>query len=154
MSATRSIWTDCRRLLIVFPYTEESNYKEYRKALDIMLNESNVVDLKLVVVLPDSVKKETMPQHKLIHYLSNKDFNLFGRLKDDTFDTVMVQPYDMLLWFQVENKKLAKLLSGAHATWKVGICSDYAFFNLKGDCRSEYPLEIVNFAKRLLEKIS
>jgi hypothetical protein len=66
----------------------------------------------------------------------------------------MVQPYDMLLWFQVENKKLAKLLSGAHATWKVGICSDYAFFNLKGDCRSEYPLEIVNFAKRLLEKIS
>lgn len=154
MSATRSIWTDCRRLLIVFPYSDEASYKEYRKALDRMLNDSNVVDLKLVVVLPDSVKKETMPVHKLIHYLSNKDFNLFGKLKDDSFDTVMVQPYDMLLWFEVEHKKLAKLLSGSHAARKVGIGADYDFFDLQGTANSDNPQEIVNFAKALLEKIS
>ena len=154
MDSLRSIWTDCRRLLIVFPYKDETYYKEYRKALDKMLNESNVVDLKLVVVLPDSIKKETMPQHKLIHYLSNKDFNFFGKLKDDSFDAVLVQPYDMLLWFEVENKRLAKLLARTHATWKVGIGSDYDFFMLQGECRSENPQEIVSFAKLLLEKIS
>lgn len=154
MGKNGNIWQDCKRLLIVFPYTDEVVYKDYRKALDVLLNDSNVQDLKLVVVLPDTVKKESLQPHKLIHFLSLKDFNFFGKLKDPTFDSVLAQPYDLMLWLQLENKKVLKLMQNVHAAWKIGVNADADLFHVEVDTASDKPAEIVNFAKQTLEKIT
>ena len=154
MNASGNIWQDCKRLLIVFPYTDEVVYKEYRKALDVLLNDSNVQDLKLVVVLPDNIKKESLQPHRLIHFLSLKEFNFFGKLKDASFDTVLAQPYDLMLWLQLENKRVVKLMQNVHATWKIGVNADADFFDVEVDTASDKPAEIVNFAKQTLEKIT
>lgn len=154
MTGTRNIWSDTKRLIIIFPYLNEENYNGYRSALDKILNESNVVELKIVVVLGDSVKKETLKQHKLIHYLSPKDISMFGKIKDENLPQILVQPYDTLLWFNEADKKIFKVLSTLHAKWKIGINTDLDFFHVCVKSESQNPSEIVSFAKNTIEKIS
>jgi len=150
----KNIWLDCRKLLVVFPFKNEANFKEYRTALDKLLNESKVNELRIVVSVPDSVKKEDLQQHKLIQYISSKDFNFFGKLKELDLETTLVQPYDLLLWLEVENDKLFKLFSRVNAKNKIGVNATSDQFTIQVNCNSENPMEIVNFAKNTLEKIS
>lgn len=154
MSESKNIWNQTKRLLIVFPYRDEVNFKNYRLALDKLLNESNVQDLKIVVILPNSIKKDTLQQHKLIQYLAPKEISFFGKMKDDTLNTLLVQPYDTLLWLEVEDKKILKLISKVQVKWKVGVNTSVDYFNIQTDCQSENPEEIVNFAKQIIEKIA
>lgn len=153
MSVSKTIWQECKRLIIVLPYSSDVNYKNYRSALDVALNKSNVVELKIIVVLNDSVKKETLQEHKLIRYLSAKDISFFGKIKDENLIKTLAQPYDALLWFEVENAKIAKLLSGIHAKWKIGVNTSLDQFNLRLNSQTENPVEIVNFAQNILEII-
>lgn len=154
MSKEKNIWTDCKKLLVVFPFKNETNFKEYRLALDKLLNESNVNELKIVVSVPDSVKKEELQQHKLIQYISSKDFSFFGKLKDLDLETTLVQPYDLLLWLEVENDKLKNIFLKVNANTKIGVNASADLFTIQVNTNSQNPIEIVNFAKNTLEKIS
>jgi len=145
---------DTKKLLIVFPYRDENQFKSYRTALDHLLNDSNVRELNIIVVIPDSVKKESLTEHKLIAYLSPKDISLFGKVKDEKFNNIAAQPYDTFLWFEENNSKISKLLAGIHAKWKIGINSSLDNFTIQTNCKSENPGEMVNFAKNTLEKIT
>ena len=51
-------WTSVKNLTVVLSYRNEERYTQFRKALDMMLNDSEVQDLWLVVVLPGGMKKE------------------------------------------------------------------------------------------------
>lgn len=154
MSESKNIWSQTKRLIIVFPYRDEVNFKNYRLALDKLLNESNVQDLKIVVALTNSIKKEALQQHKLIHYLSPKEISFFGKMKDDTLNTVLAQPYDTLLWLEVEDKKIVKLFSKVHVKWKIGVNTSSNYFDIQTNCQSKKPEELVNFAKEIIEKIA
>lgn len=154
MAETRNIWSDTKRLIIIFPYLNEENYNAYRSALDKILNESNVVELKIVVILDNHVKKDMLKQHKLIHYLSPKDISMFGKIKDENFPRILVQPYDTLLWFDKTDKKIFNVLTTLPSKWKIGINTDLDFFHLCVKSQSQNPSELVSFAKNTIEKIS
>lgn len=154
MAELRNIWSDTKRLIIIFPYLNEQNYNSYRTALDKILNQSNVVELKIVVVLEDNVKKEELKQHKLIHYISTKDISVFGKIIDENLPQILCQPYDTVLWFNKTEKKIFKILTKLHAKWKIGVNIEHDFFHLTIKSQSQNPAEIVSFAKNTLEKIS
>jgi hypothetical protein len=149
-----NIWSTCKRLLIVIPYLDEMNYKEYRSALDKILNSSNVIELKIIVVINESLKKESLQQHKLIGYISRKDVSFFGKIKDGNMLNILAQPYDLMLWFKVADKKIAKVILANHAKWKIGINTPLNIFKVSANSQSDIPSEIVNFAKNTLEKIN
>lgn len=154
MNQEKSIWNSISRLLIVFPYKDEANDKQFRKSLDKLLNESNVQFLRLVTEIPENISKESLKQHNLITYISPKDFNFLGKLKDDSVLQVLSQPYDAILWFEVDQPKIVKLLSKVQSTWKVGVNISHDFFNLQVVSDSSDHGEIINFAKNTLQKIS
>ena len=82
MSDKSTIWSEIKKLVVVFPYRSEENYKEYRSALDKLLNKSNVKEVKLIVVIPETLNRDTLRPHVLIHFLSPKDMNFLGKIKD------------------------------------------------------------------------
>ncbi len=145
---------ETKRLLVVFPYRNEENFRQYRLALDALLNESNVVSVNIIVTLPKEIKKENLQQHKLIHYVSPKDFSLFKKIKDELLLTALVQPYDILVWLESDDEKIAKLLSKLYVKRKIGVNTELDLFSIRVVCQSKNPSEILNFAKNALEKIS
>lgn len=145
---------DTKRLLVVFPYRNEEYFRQFRLALDTLLNDSNVVSVNIIVILPKEIKKENLQQHKLIHYVSPKDFSFFKKIKDELLLTALVQPYDILLWLESDDEKIAKLLSKLFVKRKIGVNTDLDLFSIRAVCQSENPSEILNFAKMTLGKIS
>jgi hypothetical protein len=149
-----NIWMETKRLLVVFPYRNDEYFRQYRLALDALLNDSNVVSVNIIVTLPKEIKKENLQQHKLIHYVSPKDFSLFKKIKDELLLTALVQPYDILVWLESNDEKIAKLLSKLYVKRKIGVNTELDLFSIRVVCPSENPSEILNFAKHTLEKIS
>ena len=149
------IWSQFHRLLIVFPMIDELQFKAYRSALDHMLNKSNVKELSILVLLPETVQKDTLKSYRFMNYFSKKDINFWGKIKDPYVETVISQPYDALIFMEVEDKKMVKLIASAHATWKIGVNTPFdEFFTIQMNKKASSPDEIVNFAAKLLEKIS
>ena len=149
-----NIWMDTKRLLVVFPYRNEEYFRQFRLALDTLFNDSNVVSVNIIVILPKEIKKENLQQHKLIHYVSPKDFSFFKKIKDELLLTALVQPYDILLWLESDDEKIAKLLSKLFVKRKIGVNTDLDLFSIRAVCQSENPSEILNFAKMTLGKIA
>lgn len=149
-----SFWYEIKHLMIVLPYHNETQFNEFRMALDSALNDSNVIALSIVAVIPSELKKEALKQHHLITYLSPKDFTVFGKIKNDSVATSLVQPYDALCWIEVADKKISKAFKGVKAKMKLGVNTPNSFFNINASTRSSNPVEILNFAKHTLEKIS
>lgn len=154
MTDSNSIWRQIKRVLIVFPYKDASYFSEFRRELDKVLNDSLVEKLDIVVTIPASLKKADLPTHRLIHFVSPKDFTLFGKLKNEVLGSVITKSYDALLYFEDDSKRLGKALSEMTINYSIGINSPLDIFTIRVFSKGEKPEEMVNFAKNTLVKLS
>jgi len=154
MRDSTSIWKQIKRVLIVFPYKDANYFGEFRSALDAVLNDSLVEKLDIVVSVPSSLKKTELPTHRLIHFISPKDFNLFGKLKNDSLGSIITKKYDALLYFEDDSKRLGKVLSEMKINYSIGINTPMDIFTIRVFSKGDKPEEMVNFAKNTLVKLS
>ena len=153
-TSSKSFWLDLKKIVIVFPYENENYYREFRKQLDLALNDSKVVKLEIIVLLPTTVKKEDLPPHRLIHFISPKDYNLFGKLKGDLLYSVTSKEHDALICFLCEDPKLMKVLSPMKVLYRIGINSLVGLYDIDLKGKQMDPQELVSFAKETLEQLS
>lgn len=153
-SGEKNFWLALESVVIVFAYESEANYRNFRQLLDAALNDSKIEKLEIIVSLPSESKKEDLPPHRLIHFISPKDFNLFGKLKNDLLSTVLSKHHDAMIWFMNDDAKLAKSLKNIKVQHRIGVnCSLDSFdIDLKG--REMNPDELISFAKHTLQKLS
>jgi hypothetical protein len=149
-----NLWLSFRRMVIVFAYKDESTYREFKQLLDRALNDSKIDKLEIIVSIPAEVKKEDLPPHRLIHFISPKDFNLFGKLKQNPLSNLLTEKHDALLWFKNEDAKLAKVLSPLNAKYRIGVNCGLNGFDIDLKGREMNPDELLNFAKHTLQKLS
>ncbi|MFN5909881.1 MAG: DUF6913 domain-containing protein [Bacteroidota bacterium] len=154
MDKSNSYWNSIQRLVVVFPYVSELYYREFRKQLEHALNDSSVKKLEVIVSIPAEIKKEELPPHRLIHFISPKDFNFFGKLKGDLLGSVLDKDFDALIWFTNEDKKLAKVLTRLKVKHRIGVNCEHTNFDIDIKGGEKDPGELVNFAKSTLLKLS
>lgn len=150
----QNFWLSIHHLVIVFAYKNETHYREFRQLLDASLNDSKVDKLEIIVSLPADVKKEDLPPHRLIHFVSPKDFNLFGKLKKDLLSSVFSKQHDALLWFENEDLKLLKAMKTLKVRHRIGINSALKEFDIELKGKEMNPDELISFAKHTLQKLS
>jgi hypothetical protein len=144
----------CRNLTVVLSYNNKERYAQFRKALDVMLNHSEVRELWIVVVLPAGIKKEDLPQHKLISYLGSKDISWLGKLNDESIASRMAKKSDMVLWFEMNDKKPLKLLSTLATNTMVAVGVELSTATIHIAPTTDDPSEIVTFVQHTLQKIN
>lgn len=147
-------WKSVKNLTVVLSYRNEERYSQFRKALDVMLNDSEVQELWLIVVLPAGVKKEELPQHKLISYLGPKDISWMGKLTDESIASRMTTKSDMILWFEMNDKKPMKLLSTLPTKTMVAVGVALSTAQIHIQPTTSDPSEIVTFVQQTLQKIN
>lgn len=149
-----STWSSVRNLTVVLSYRNEERYAQFRKALDAMLNHSEVQELWIVVVIPAGIKKEELPQHKLISYLAPKDISWLGKLTDESIASRMSTKSDMVLWFEMNDKKPMKLLSTLPTKTMVAVGIELSTARIRVQPTTSDPSEIVTFVQQTLQKIN
>jgi len=93
----KNIWSSTQSLLVVFNYKDDDHLRDFRKSLDLMLNNSQVGRLVIVVNIPKEIDKATLPPHFLIYYNSPNDYTFFGKMKDVLLQTELHKNYDLLI---------------------------------------------------------
>ena len=154
MMKLKNIWSSSQSLLVIFDFKDNDQLSNFRKALDKMLNSSQVNRLVIVVNLPKEVDKATLPPHFLIYYNSPNDYTFFGKMKDMQLETELNKNYDLLIYFDQPNDKIMDQLKKAHINKKVIVNSQDAFFDLSLTSAIEKPNEMLNFVTSTLEKIN
>jgi hypothetical protein len=150
----KNIWESAKSLLVAFNYENDEQLKEFRKALDGMLNSSNVDRLIIVVNVPKEVDKNTLPPHFLIYYNSPLDFNFWNKLKDVQLETELQRAYDIMIWFGHTEAKIFPYVKDAAISRKIIVNEQDAAFDLQLNAGSDVPLEMLQFVIQTLKKIS
>ncbi len=150
----KNIWSSTQSLLVVFNYKDYYQLRDFRKSLDLMLNNSQVGRLVIVVNIPKEIDKATLPPHFLIYYNSPNDYTFFGKMKDVLLQTELHKNYDLLINFDTPNDKVMLILKDSHIKKKVIVNAEDSFFDLSLSSAIEKPSEMLNFVTTTLEKIN
>ncbi len=148
-----SIWSNTQSLMVVFNYANDLQLKEYRKALDNMLNTSDVKNLLIVVNLPKEVDKTKLLPHFLIYYNSPNDYSFMGKLKDVLLQREFEKKFDLLIWIGSTQKKVFNELKNTTFARKVVVNDTNPFFDLVLKSDEENPTDLLSFVTQTLAKI-
>ena len=149
-----SIWERTQSLLLVFSYENDEQLRQFRLALDNLLNQSNVKDLIIIVNVPKEVDKNTLPPHFLIYYNSPNDYNFWGKLKDVQLEAELRKTYDMLLWFGSTEQRIFSHVMKVPLKQKVIVNNVNNKFDIHLNSETDEPAEMLNFVVRTLTKIA
>jgi hypothetical protein len=139
--------------MVVFNYANDLQLKEYRKALDNMLNTSDVKNLLIVVNLPKEVDKTKLLPHFLIYYNSPNDYSFMGKLKDVLLQREFEKNFDLLIWIGSTQKKVFNELKNTTFARKVVVNDTNPFFDLVLKSDEENPTDLLSFVTQTLAKI-
>lgn len=148
-----SIWSNTQSLMVVFNYANDLQLKEYRKALDSMLDSSHVKNLLIIVNLPKEIDKTKLPPHFLIYYNSPNDYSFMGRLKDVLLQREFEKKFDLLIWLGSTEKKVFNELKNTSFARKVVVNGSDSFFDLVLKSNEENPTDLLSFVTETLDKI-
>ena len=150
----KDIWSLSQSLLVIFEFIDNDQLRDFRKALDNMLNASNVNRLVIIVNVPKEVDKSTLPPHFLIYYNSPNDYTFFGKMKDTQLESELQKNYDLLINFDIPNIKILDRLKTASIKKKVIVNAQDSFFDLSFTTAINEPDKMLNFVISTLEKIN
>jgi len=148
-----SIWSNTQSLMVVFNYANDLQLKEFRKALDSMLDSSHVKNLLIVVNLPKEIDKTKLPPHFLIYYNSPNDYSFMGKLKDVLLQREFEKKFDLLIWLGSTEKKVFNQLKNTSFARKVVVNGSDSFFDLVLKSNEENPTDLLSFVTETLDKI-
>jgi len=148
-----SIWSNTQSLMVVFNYANDLQLKEYRKALDSMLDSSHVKNLLIIVNLPKEIDKTKLPPHFLIYYNSPNDYSFMGKLKDVLLQREFEKKFDLLIWLGSTQKKVFNELKKTSFARKVVVNGSDSFFDLVLKSNEENPTDLLSFVTETLDKI-
>ena len=130
--ATKSMWASTQSLMVVINYINEIQLRDYRRALDAILDKSHVKKLTIIVNVPKEIDKTTLPPHFLIYYNSSADYSFMGKLKDVLLMRELEKSFDLLLWMGTVNQKVYPEIKNTSFNKKVVVNgSDDAYFDLQ-----------------------
>jgi len=152
--ANNSMWASTKSLMVVINYVNEIQLRDYRRALDAILDKSHVKKLTIIVNVPKDVDKGSLPPHFLIYYNSPLDYSFMGKLKDVLLMRELEKSFDLLLWMGSLSQKVYPEIKNTQFKRKVVVNdTDDTFFDLQLESKEEAPADLLGFVTCGLDKI-
>ena len=152
MDLNNNIWGRSTKLLLVVKYRSKNELKEYREAIKAV--GLNVHNCHILAVLEDKKENHNLESLGSVTYLSTKDFNLLGRLKNADAQKKLKDNFDLLVVVNEIPKKIQKLLEKQNIAIGVGINNEIEFLVIKLSTEHIKPMQLVTFVQDTLKKIT
>ena len=146
-----NIWNDMKSVLFIAPEEWVTNPLELKMMLDQSFHQ--VEKRELILITERKIKPGETESIKWITYFSQKDFNIFGKSKNEKVNEIVLKSFDTLIVCGTLNKKMAKTILKSRYQRVIGLNSTNDFIEINLHSKSNEPSEMVNFAKNTLSKI-
>ncbi len=147
-----SIWERIQTGLIVVHYESLDELKRYRDAIrDSGLNVNNC---EVVAVVDNKKEREVLSHNSLAVFISEKDFNVLGKLKNAQAQKLMGRKYDLVVFVGEAPKRIRKALARTTGMIRVGLNDTNADNHVNLETSNKSASHLINFACDMLKKIS
>lgn len=148
-----SLWNGISSVVFVAAIEKVENPVEFKMKLDEAL-EGKAGIRKIILVTDEKLKHEELREVKGITYLSTKDKNFFGQLKNEQFLKDLENSFDSCIVLDEIPEKIEKQIAKLKAHWKIGVNTNFKILTINLKSQSKDLLEMVNFAKNTLKQIT
>lgn len=152
MSEVKNIWNNANKLLFVLPHLSITDFKSKLKAIDNLTLSKE--DVSVIAIVSSEQKIEELSKIDNVFYLSKKQFNLIGILKNIEVKELTKRKFDLLFVLNNLEGKIEKLIRNIKNRSSVGLNSDNKFLTIKVNSKNSAAEHLFNFAKQTLEKIN
>ena len=151
MKSGNNIWERIDTALVIVKYTTLDELKKYREAIrDSGLNVNNC---ELMAIVEDKKEREILSHQSIATFISDKDLDFLGRLKNESALKIMGRKYDVLFFLGDPPKRLHKVFSKTARELSVGVNCTNIEYNVNLETEASFPEHLINFARQTLEKI-
>ncbi|NVK64340.1 MAG: hypothetical protein HWE22_07115 [Flavobacteriales bacterium] len=150
--SSHSIWSSIERLLLVVNFDQLDTMKDWREA--IKNTGLNIHHCQILAVVATKKERIALSDINSVAYISEKDFGLFGRLKNEEAQRVLAERFDTLLVVGEVPKKIEKALSKLNVKMDVSLNSEDGIRTINLKTEETAPKYMLNFVKQTLEKIT
>jgi len=152
MSASKNIWSSIRKLLIVDDFKAIDNMNQWREA--IKFSGLNIHDCKVIGIVESKKERLILGEMGSVVFLSEKDYGILGRLKNEEAHEVFNDAYDAVLIIGSIPKKIEKSISKMSVKIDISLNAESAMRTINLQTEESAPKYMLNFVKQTLEKIS
>ena len=146
-----SIWSQIKRAVFVIHFTSLDDVKQFREAIkDVGLN---INDCEIIAVVESKKEKDILTEISSVTYINEKEFGIFGKVKNENFKKVAERSFDALFNVGDFSKRISKQTSAIKNNIAVGINSQMSSCSVYINTNKTSNEHLVNFAKQTLEKI-
>lgn len=147
-----TIWDSFKKIIIISSSERISHPDEFRVALENYWE--NKVEIMLILIYNSKKPKDFKDQNSSIISVFQKEIGLFGKLKNENFNSLKEKSHDAVLIcgeFKGKMKKQIRLLKSDNF---IGINTEDDIYEINLQMESNEPLEMVNFAQSIVSKIT
>lgn len=126
---------------------------DFIKAIDTLLLQKKFAHALIIVNVPRTLDKTTLPPHFLIYYNSPADYSMFGKLKDVQLEAELHKKYDLLLWFGSPESKIKGFLKKTNIKQWLGINEEDPQFDMLLNTQQITPAGQLEFIQHTLQRI-
>jgi len=150
--SSNSIWDSIKRLLVVVEFDQLDTMKDWREA--IKNSGLNIHHCYVMGIVATKKERLALGEMSSVVYISEKDFGLLGRLKNEEAQRVLSERFDSLLVVGDIPKKIEKVLSKLPFRIDVSLNVEEGNRTINLKTEESAPKYMLNFVKQTLEKIT
>ena len=148
----KSYWDVARKMLLVVNFESLDKIHKYRDA--IKDTGMNINDCVVLAIVESKKEAQVLTQIHSVVYASDKEINLLGKWKNEDATKTLGQFFDVVLVLGDHLPKVQKQLNKVRNSISVGINTNVDFLTIDLKSEQSDPTQLLNFAKRTLEKIN
>lgn len=151
MKAGNNLWERIDTALFVVHFTSLDELKSYREA--IRLSGLNVNNCELLALVGSKKEREVLSNNSVAIFLSEKDLNFLGSLKNPGAQKILGRKYDALIFIGDYPTRLRKLFSKIRKDLAIGLNCPDDKLSVNLETVDKSPQHLINFAQQTLQKI-
>jgi len=151
MDKEQSIWFSTRKVLLVINYVSLDQLKKFRSAIKEM--NLNVHECSILAIVKNRKEKDVLGEQSSVTFINEKEFNLFGKLKNEEARDILNRKFDAQLFFCNPSRRILRKLKKQKVENRIGVNTENELCMINLNSKSTSPIHLLNFVKETLERI-
>lgn len=149
---SNSVWSSIKRLLVLVKFKDSESINLWRES--IKYSGLNIHNCKIMAIVDTKKERLAMSEMTSVVYISEKDFGLLGRLKNEEAQRTFAEQFDAVLIVGTIPRRIEKSAQKISTNIDIGLNEENDHRTINLHTEETAPKYMLNFVKQTLEKIS
>lgn len=147
-----SLWENLNKILVVVEFNTLDELKKYREAIKNC--GLNVYESAILSIVESKKEKEMLGDISSVVFLNEREYGLLGNLKNAEAVKLFARKFDAIIVIGDFSKRIDKSLKKMNPKVRIGLNSKKYECDISLTSNAKEPDHLLNFVKRMTEKLN